>query len=50
MMNIKRYTYRITWSPEDDEHLGLCAEFPSLRWLAKTHEAALRALERLWPT
>ena len=40
-MNIKHYTYRVTWSPEDDEHLGLCAEFPSLSWLAKTPEAAL---------
>ena len=25
-----RYTYRITWSAEDGEHVGLCAEFPSL--------------------
>ena len=24
-MNIKHYTYRITWSPEGNEHLGLCA-------------------------
>ena len=30
------YTYRITWSPEDEEHLGRCAEFPSLSWLAPT--------------
>ena len=29
-MNIKHYTYRVTWSPDDDENLGLCAEFPSL--------------------
>ena len=33
-MNIKHYTYRVTWSPEDDEHLGLCAEFPLLSWLS----------------
>ena len=26
-MNIKHYTYRVTWSPEDGEHVGLCAEF-----------------------
>ena len=43
-MNIKHYTYRVTWSPEDDEHLGLCAEFPSLSWLAKTPEAALKGI------
>ena len=30
------YTYRITWSAEDGEHVGLCAEFPSLSWLAAT--------------
>jgi hypothetical protein len=22
------YTYRVTWSPEDEEYLALCAEFP----------------------
>ena len=36
-----RYTYRVTWSEEDGEYVGLCAEFPSLSWLAATHEAAL---------
>ena len=41
-MNIKHYTYRVTWSPEDGEHVGLCAEFASLCWLAKTPEAALK--------
>ena len=46
-MNIKHYTYRVTWSPEDDEHLGLCAEFPSLSWLAKTPEAALKGICRV---
>ena len=24
------HTYRVTWSEEDSEHVGLCAEFPSL--------------------
>ena len=46
-MNIKHYTYRVTWSPEDDEHLGLCAEFPSLSWLAKTPEAARKGIGRV---
>ena len=35
-----RYTYRVTWSEEDHEHVGLCAELPSLSWLASTPEAA----------
>ena len=38
------YTYRITWSYEDNEYVGLCAEFPSLSWLAKTPELALRGI------
>ena len=41
------YTYRITWSPEDGEHLGLCAEFPSLSWLAPTPGAALSGIQAL---
>jgi len=42
-----RYTYRVTWSDEDGEHVGLCAEFPSLSWLAATPEAALAGIRRV---
>ena len=42
-----RYTYRITWSAEDGEHVGLCAEFPSLSWLAPTPGEALSGIRRL---
>jgi predicted HicB family RNase H-like nuclease len=38
------YTYRVTWSEDDQEFIGLCAEFPSLSWLASSHEAALRGV------
>ena len=41
------YTYRITWSAEDNEHVGLCTEFPSLSWLAPTPVAALSGIQRL---
>ena len=41
------YTYRITWSAEDNENVGLCAEFPSLSWLAPTPEKALSGIRRL---
>ena len=41
------YTYRITWSVEDGEHVGLCAEFPSLSWLAVTPDEALAGIRRL---
>ena len=46
-MNIQHYTYRVTWSPEDNEHLALCAEFPSLSWLAKTPESALKGIQKV---
>ena len=42
-----QYTYRITWSPEDQRHAGTCVEFPSLSWLAETPEAALEGIRRL---
>ena len=42
-----RYTYRITFSEEDNEYVGLCAEFPSLSWLADTPEAALKGIRKL---
>ncbi|MBM3371935.1 MAG: toxin-antitoxin system HicB family antitoxin [Burkholderiaceae bacterium] len=46
-MNINHYTYRVTWSAEDNEHVGLCAEFPSLSWLAPTPEKALSGIRRV---
>ena len=46
-MNTEHYTYRITWSAEDGEYIGLCAEFPSLSWLAATQEAALRGIRQV---
>lgn len=42
-----RYTYRITWSSDDNEYVGLCAEFPSLSWLSKTPEGALRGIRKV---
>ncbi len=42
-----RYTYRVTWSDDDDEYVGLCAEFPSLSWLAKSPESALRGIRKV---
>jgi len=42
-----RYTYRVTWSEDDNEYVGLCAEFPSLSWLAKKPEEALKRIRKL---
>ena len=39
-----RYTYSVTWSQDDQEYVGLCAEFPSLSWLAKTPELAQKGI------
>ncbi|MFI4956164.1 MAG: type II toxin-antitoxin system HicB family antitoxin [Gammaproteobacteria bacterium] len=41
------YTYRITWSEEDQEYVGSCLEFPSLSHLAKTQSAALKGIIKL---
>ena len=41
-----RYTYRITWSDDDEDYVGLCAEFPSLSWLARTPESALQGIRK----
>jgi predicted HicB family RNase H-like nuclease len=45
-VNIDHYTYRLTWSPEDGEHIGLCVELPSLSWLAPTQEEALAGIRQ----
>lgn len=44
---IDRYTYRVTWSEEDQEYVGLCAELNSLSWLDKTPEKALAGIRKL---
>ena len=45
--DIDRYTYRVTWSEEDQEHVGLCVEFPSLSWLAANSELALKGIRQV---
>ena len=42
-----KYTYRVLWSEEDEEFIGLCAEFPSLSWLAITAEKALKGIRKV---
>ena len=44
---LDQYTYRVTWSDEDNECVGLCAEFPSLSWLDATPEKALRGIRKV---
>ena len=44
VLEVEKYTYRVMWSEEDQDFVGLCAEFPSLSWLASTPEKALRGI------
>ena len=46
-MNPDHYAYRIIWSAEDEEFVGLCAEFPSLSWLEQTQHEALSGIRQL---
>jgi predicted HicB family RNase H-like nuclease len=47
MKNYDHYTYKVTWSSEDQEYVGLCAEFPSLSYLHENRVAALEGIENL---
>lgn len=39
-MSVDHCTYRVTWSAEDGEHVGLRTEFPSLSWLSRRTTSA----------
>lgn len=45
--SVEKYTYRVIWSEEDQEHVGLCAEFPSLSHLARSVPKALNGIVAL---
>ncbi len=47
MLEKDYYTYRVIWSPDDDEYVGLCSEFHFLSWLAKEPEEALTGIRKL---
>ena len=47
MLQNDRYTYRVTWSEEDNEYVGLCVEFPSLSWLEPLPEEALKGIRQV---
>jgi predicted HicB family RNase H-like nuclease len=42
-----RYTYRVMWSEEDQEYVGLCVEFPGLSWLEPLQEDALKGIRQV---
>ena len=41
------YTYRVTWSPEDEEFVGQCVEFPSLSYLHEDRMEAMQGITEL---
>jgi predicted HicB family RNase H-like nuclease len=41
---VEKYAYRVIWSEEDQEYVGLCAELPSLSWLDASQAGALRGI------
>lgn len=40
----RRYSYRVLWSPDDDEYVATVLEFPSLSWLDEDQAAASQGL------
>jgi predicted RNase H-like HicB family nuclease len=49
-MHDTQFTYSTEWSEVDQEHVGMCAEFPSLSWLAATRDEALSGIQRVVKT
>ena len=47
MSNYEHYTYRVTWSVDDEEFVGLCTEFPSLSYLDEERSRAMDGIIQL---
>jgi predicted HicB family RNase H-like nuclease len=46
-INAAHYTFRVAWSPEDEEFVATCLELPSLSWLARDPAKALVGLQKV---
>ncbi len=44
---LDKYSYRISWSEDDSEFVGLCIEFPGLSWLSPSQEKAFKGIRQL---
>lgn len=49
-MDAKFYTYRVFWSKEDEEFVGLCIEVPGLSWLDDNQKTAFSSIVDLAQT
>ncbi|MBE9176835.1 type II toxin-antitoxin system HicB family antitoxin [Synechocystis salina LEGE 06155] len=47
MVNVDHYIYKVIWSSQDQEFVGLCAEFPSLSFLHEDRHQALEGITSL---
>lgn len=47
MFNSDHYSYKVIWSDEDQEFVGLCSEFPSLSCLDEDRVKALSGIKDL---
>ena len=47
LYSAEKYTYRVIWSEDDRQYVGVCSEFPSLSHLADAHGEALDGIIRL---
>jgi predicted HicB family RNase H-like nuclease len=43
----EHYTYRVVWSPEDQEFVGTVLELPSLSWLEPDSGSAFSGIQQL---
>ena len=43
-IDVRRYSYRVQWSPDDDEYVATVLEFPSLSYLEQDQTDALQGL------
>ncbi len=47
LLSADRYTYRVIWSEEDQRHVALVDEFPSLSYLAPTIIDAMHGMMKM---
>jgi len=47
MVTPTQYRYKVIWSEEDQEFVGVCDEFPSLSHLDKDRDAVLSGIKNL---
>lgn len=44
---VDKYTYRVEWSEEDEAHIAICLELPTLKAHGKTMELAIKAIKKV---